>query len=212
MPTMCRELGFKVAHSGESQDEGAPGPPPISLTRRCWASAMNAMYDHIQMLAAYNRWANARLYDAVARMSDSDYRADLGAFFHSVHGTLNHILVADRIWIQRFTGQGDAPRALDTILYEDFAALRAAREAEDDRIAGYIETLDDAKLSGTFRYRTISKPADIEQPLMPALLHFFNHQTHHRGQIHALLTRTLGDAPSLDLIYFQRETGVGLTR
>ena len=168
---------------------------------------MNA---HFVMLARYNAWANRRLYDAAAKLSDADYRADRGAFFKSVHGTLNHLLVGDRIWMRRFTGQGEAPTRLDAILHEEFAELRAAREAEDARILDYVLGLNESDLAGRLRYRTISNPADIEQPLAPALAHFFNHQTHHRGQAHCLLTGLTGEAPSFDLILFQRETGIGL--
>jgi uncharacterized damage-inducible protein DinB len=162
------------------------------------------------MLAAYNAWANRRIYDVAATLPDADYRADRGAFFKSVHGTLNHLLVGDRIWMRRFTGEGEAPSRLDAILFEDFFELRRAREAEDARIAAYIGGLSEADLAGMLRYRTISNPRDIEQPLMPALMHFFNHQTHHRGQVHCLLTGLTGDAPSLDLLVYQRETGQGL--
>jgi uncharacterized damage-inducible protein DinB len=162
------------------------------------------------MMAAYNAWANRRLYDAAAGLPDADYRADRGAFFKSVHGTLNHILVADRIWMRRFTGAGEHPNRLDAILFEDLPGLRAAREAEDSRIARYVDGLTDADFAGRFRYRTITNPRDIEQPLQPALMHFFNHQTHHRGQAHCLLTGLTGTAPSLDLLVHQRETGMGL--
>ena len=162
------------------------------------------------MLAAYNSWANRRLYEAAATLSDADYRADRGAFFKSVHGTLNHLLVGDRIWMRRFTGEGEAPTKLDAILFGDFGELRLARETEDARIERYIGGLSEANLAGRFRYRTISNPRDIEQPLAPALMHFFNHQTHHRGQAHCLLTGLTGTAPSLDLLLYQRETGVGL--
>ena len=79
------------------------------------------------MLAGYNAWANERVYDAAEGLSDADYRADRGAFFKSVHGTLNHLLVADRIWMRRFTGEGDAPNRLDAILFERLDELRAAR-------------------------------------------------------------------------------------
>ncbi len=161
------------------------------------------------MFAGYNRWANERLYEAASKLSDSDYRADRGAFFKSMHGTLNHLLVGDRIWMRRFTGEGDAPAGLDAVLYEDFAGLRAARRIEDERIVRYANSLTDAGLKGRFRYRTIVKPVDMEQELAPALDHFFNHQTHHRGQAHALLTAITGTAPSFDLIVFQRETGIG---
>lgn len=160
------------------------------------------------MLAGYNAWANARLYEAARGLPDADYRANRGAFFKSVHGTLNHLLVADRIWMRRFTGAGDAPARLDAILFEDISELHAARKGEDARIVAYIAGLSDNDLAGLFRYRTITNPVDIEQPLSPALDHFFNHQTHHRGQVHSLLTQLTGNAPSLDLILFQRETGL----
>ena len=163
------------------------------------------------MFAGYNAWCNERLYDAAALVSDADYRADRGAFFKSLHGTLNHLLVGDRIWMQRFTGQGEVPKGLDAILFEDFAALRKARRAEDARLSRYIEALSDDDLKRTIRFRTFSNPADIEQVLSPALDHFFNHQTHHRGQAHALLSSVIGNdlTPSFDLIIYQRATGQG---
>ena len=159
---------------------------------------------HFLSLAKYNAWANRRLYDAAAALSDADYRRDRGAFFKSMHGTLNHLLVADRIWMRRFTGEGEAPDRLDAILFEELATLREAREAEDRRIAAYVEGLDEARLAGTIRYRRVSTPEEFEQPLAPALAHFFNHQTHHRGQAHGILTGLTGKAPELDLLYFQR--------
>ncbi len=169
------------------------------------------MKPHFAMMARYNAWCNERIYDAAAQLSDADYRADRGAFFKSVHGTLNHLLVADRIWMRRFTGEGEAPNRLDAILFERFDELRAARQAEDVRIVAYVDGLSEADLAGRFRYRTITNPADVEQPLAPALIHFFNHQTHHRGQVHCLLTGYALDAPSLDVITFQRQTGMGMT-
>jgi uncharacterized damage-inducible protein DinB len=161
------------------------------------------------MFAAYNRWANRRLYDAAAKLSDADYRVDRGAFFKSMHGTLNHLLVGDRIWMRRLTGEGTAPDRLDVILHEDLASLRPAREAEDERIIGFVGSLTEADLKATFQYRTITNPADIKQERAYALDHFFNHQTHHRGQAHCLLTGITGDAPSFDLLIFQRESGMG---
>jgi uncharacterized damage-inducible protein DinB len=164
------------------------------------------------MLAGYNNWANERLYDAAAILPDAEYRADRGAFFKSLHGTLNHLLVTDRFWMQRLSGTGDAPTRLDAILHEDFAGLRAARRAEDERIKQYVDRLTDHDLAGRFSYRTISNPRTIEQELAPALDHLFNHQTHHRGQAHCLLSAITGDAPTLDLLAFQRETGIGGAR
>ena len=168
------------------------------------------MKPHFAMMAGYNAWCNERIYDAAAQLSDADYRADRGAFFRSVHGTLNHLLVTDRIWLKRFSGQGEAPNRLDVILFENLPELRAAREREDERIVAYIESLSESDLAGRVRYRTITNPAEIEQPLAPALTHFFNHHTHHRGQLHCLMTGFGLEAPSLDLILFQRHTGIGL--
>jgi uncharacterized damage-inducible protein DinB len=168
------------------------------------------MKPHFMMLAGYNAWCNRRLYDAAARLPDADYHADRGAFFKSVHGTLNHLLATDRIWLRRFTGEGEAPNRLDAILFETLADLRRAREGEDARIVDYVEGLSAIDLVGRIRYQTISNPVTIEQPLASTLIHFFNHQTHHRGQAHCLLTGLGLDAPSFDLILFQRETGIGL--
>jgi uncharacterized damage-inducible protein DinB len=168
------------------------------------------MKSRYQMFSAYNAWCNERLYNAAATLSDADYRADRGAFFKSVHGTLNHLLVADRIWMRRFTGVGEMPPSLDAILYDDFDVLRAARRVQDTLITRYIAGLSEGDLLGTLRYRTVVRPQAIEQPLQPALDHFFNHQTHHRGQAHALLSSVIGNerTPSFDLIIFQRETGM----
>jgi uncharacterized damage-inducible protein DinB len=159
------------------------------------------------MFAGYNAWCNERLYAAAAKLPDADYFADRGVFFKSLHGTLNHLLLGDRIWMRRFTGEGEHPMNLDAILYDDFASLHAARRTEDERISRYIAGLTETDLAGTIRYRTLVQPTEIEQALAPALDHFFNHQTHHRGQAHALLTAFMGDAPSFDLIMYQRETG-----
>ena len=170
------------------------------------------MKPHFSMFAAYNRWANERLYEAAGKLADADYRANRGAFFGSLHGTLNHLLVADRVWLHRFTGEGPVETKLDAILFDDLARLAAARRDEDERIIAFVETLNEGALAATFTYRTIVNPKDITQPLAPALAHFFNHQTHHRGQAHCLVTEIAGNdaMPSLDLIAFQRETGVGL--
>ena len=169
------------------------------------------MKPHFAMMAGYNAWCNERIYDVAAQLSDADYRADRGAFFKSVHGTLNHLLVADRIWLKRFSGRGDAPNRLDAILFENLDDLWDARHREDERIIAYIDSLSEADLGGRIRYKTITNPVEIEQPLAPALIHFFNHQTHHRGQVHGLLTGFGLEAPSLDLILFQRKSGMGLT-
>lgn len=156
------------------------------------------------MLAAYNAWANARIYDAAAALSSEEWQRDTGAFFRSMMGTLNHILAADRIWLKRMTGKGDAPNTLDAIIHAEFDRLWAARQAEDRRLLDWVGGLSAADLGGRFTYLTVTDLRTVSQRLAPALSHVFNHQTHHRGQAHAILT-TLGK-PSvvLDLILFQR--------
>jgi len=163
-----------------------------------------SLKQHFMMFAAYNAWANARLYEAASGLTREQFSRDIGAFFKSMRGTLNHLLVADRIWMKRFTGEGDAPASLDTILYIDFAKLRVAREAEDRRIIDWIGAQSDKQLSGRFTYMTVTDMRTVSQRLAPALAHLFNHQTHHRGQAHTILTMLGQEAPSLDLIYFQR--------
>ncbi|MGF1660146.1 MAG: DinB family protein [Rubrimonas sp.] len=168
------------------------------------------MLRQMTMMAAYNSWANRRLLDACQALSDSDLRAGLGAFFGSLHGTLNHMLVADRLWLARLRGDPPPDLALDAVLYERFADLRAAREAEDQRLGAHVSAMTPEALEAQITYRTVSKPATITQPVWAALAHMFNHATHHRGQCHAMLTRVATQAPALDLIFFQRETGLGL--
>jgi uncharacterized damage-inducible protein DinB len=167
------------------------------------------MKDHYATFARYNAWANRRLYDAAGALPDAAYREDRGAFFKSMHGTLNHLLVTDRVWMQRFTGEGEAPNRLDAILFEAFADLRQAREAEDARIVHYVDGLDDALLAGVIRYRRVSTPEPQVQALAPALAHLFNHQTHHRGQAHMILTGLTGRGPELDLLFYQRLVAAG---
>ncbi|MDP9591862.1 UNVERIFIED_ORG: putative damage-inducible protein DinB [Shinella zoogloeoides] len=165
------------------------------------------MHDHYRMFCAYNSWANARLYDAVAKLDDADFRRDLGAFFRSLHGTLNHLLAADRIWLKRFTGEGDAPTSLAAILYEDFEGLHAARQREDERLSAFIDSLSEAQIAADVTYSPLSNPGEITHPLGLALTHVFNHQTHHRGQCHAMLTALGGPSVPLDLTYFVRSEG-----
>jgi uncharacterized damage-inducible protein DinB len=162
------------------------------------------MKAHFVEFAAYNRWANARVYEAAFALADADYRRNVGAFFKSLHGTLNHLLATDRIWLGRLTGEGEAPDRLDAILFEDRRALALARADEDDRIVRYIGGLDAAALEGVVAYKN-SKGNAFEQKLDRILSHLFNHQTHHRGQAHTILSIVTGkEPPSLDLLALQR--------
>ena len=162
------------------------------------------MQQHFRMFAAYNQWANARVYEAAADLAEDELNRDTGAFFGSLIGTLNHVLVADRVWLRRFTGEGSAPAQLDAILHPDLIGLAGARVAEDQRIIDWIGSLSKEALAGRFTYLTVTDMRTVSQRLAPALAHFFNHQTHHRGQAHATLTALGRPSISLDLIYFQR--------
>ena len=159
---------------------------------------MTALTAHFQRMAAYNARANAILYEACGRLSDDDLKRRRQAFFSSIHGTLNHILLGDTIWMTRFEG-GKAPSTnLDAILHDDFAALAAARRAMDARIEALMGALGEAAFAGPIAYvnndgKSCSDPATV------LFAHFFNHQTHHRGQVHNMLSQTAVAPPSLDL-------------
>ncbi|MEH2496199.1 putative damage-inducible protein DinB [Bradyrhizobium sp. AZCC 1678] len=162
------------------------------------------MKGHFQQLAAYNRWANARLYAAALGLSEEAYRRPTGVFFDSLHGTLNHLLLTDRIWLKRLTGQGEHPNQLNAILYDNRADLTKARLAEDARLISVVEQYNNAQLAAKVAYRTTSGSPQ-EQILADILSHLFNHQTHHRGHCHACLSIVTGtEPPSLDLLMFQR--------
>jgi uncharacterized damage-inducible protein DinB len=160
--------------------------------------------ENFRQLAAYNHWANLRLYDAALQLPEQSYRRPVGVFFGSLHGTLNHLLLTDRIWLRRLTGDGDHPANLDAILYDDRDALLRARIAEDARLQRVVDGYADGDLVQPIAYRTTSGK-DYSQLLQDILLHLFNHQTHHRGQAHACCSILTGtEPPSLDLLQFQR--------
>jgi len=167
------------------------------------------MQRHWLMMATYNRWANRRLYAAAAALDEERYRRDVGVYFKSVHGTLNHLLATDRIWMHRLQGTGELPQSLSVILFEDLESLRIARTLEDERIAGFVASLDEATLDCVWEYRTLNGTPQ-RQPVREILAHLFNHQTHHRGHAHAALTRLgVAEPPALDLLIMQREAAAG---
>ena len=140
------------------------------------------------------------------KLDEQDYRADRGLFFGSVHGTLNHLLVGDRLWFHRITGEATAPlpASLDDVIEDDREALLRARANEDARIMSFATALGADRLAGDLDYTNVAGER-FRQPLALILAHVFNHQTHHRGQIHAALTGFGAEAPALDLIYYLRE-------
>lgn len=162
---------------------------------------------HARTMARYNRWMNRNLYDCAARLTDAQRKEDVGAFFKSLHGTLNHLLLGDSVWMGRFTGPLYVPKtgSLGEELHSDFAELRGAREAMDARIVAWTDALTDDELASELRYTSIANPAPRSIPMWLAVTHFFNHQTHHRGQVTTLLMQRGIDPGVTDLIWMPRD-------
>ena len=154
-----------------------------------------------QMMAAYNAEMNRRLLAAAARLSDAARREPRGAFFGSLHGTLSHLLWGDMQWMSRFDGGPKPSAALkdSPAMEPDFAALAAARTAMDARIAAWAEGITPEWLAGDLTWYSGAAGREMSRPLGMLVTHFFNHQTHHRGQAHALLTAAGEDTGDTDL-------------
>lgn len=159
---------------------------------------MSSSKNHFALLSQYNLSANQRLYENCSRLSDAERKTDRGAFFRSIHGTLNHIMVGDRIWMARFRGQTASSTGLDEILYEDFNELWDRRRALDQQIIRFLDGLDAEWLDSTIAY-TNNEGRRFEDPVRLLLPHMFNHQTHHRGQVHDMICRTDLEPPVLDM-------------
>lgn len=146
---------------------------------------------HAQTMARYNRWQNRSLYREAGKLSDDDRKSPRGAFFGSVHATLSHLLFGDQVWMHRF-GHPDKPRAKsipDSVhAYPDWAELTAARAAFDEVIIAWADGLDPAWLAGALTWTPPALGTPLTKPRWLLVTHLFNHQTHHRGQVHCLLT------------------------
>lgn len=154
-----------------------------------------------QTMVRYNAWMNGQLYECCSRLSDGERKEDVGAFFKSIHGTLNHLLLGDRVWLGRFTGQPFAVNSLAEELYADFSELRTQRAATDQAISTWVSSLTEEDLNGTLTYTSIVNPSRRQCPLWFAVTHFFNHQTHHRGQLTTLLFQRGIDPGITDLLW-----------
>ena len=152
----------------------------------------------LRHMADYNQRANAVLYDACAGLDFDALTACRPAFFGSIFATLNHILVGDRIWCARFEGTDVPSTGLDAILEPDLPSLRSAREAQDTRIVELMAAMSPDRLGGTIAYVNNAGNRH-EDPVWLLALHLFNHQTHHRGQVHDMLMQTDVAPPSLDM-------------
>ncbi|HTI87801.1 MAG TPA: DinB family protein [Alphaproteobacteria bacterium] len=159
---------------------------------------------YFKTFARYNRWANERLYAACAKLAPDEYAKPRASFFGSIKGTLNHIMVGDRAWLDRLEGATVSVKTYDEILYDDLPSLTRARAAEDARIIRLIDDLGPDELGCTLYYTTMAGDR-AETPTSLVLAHIFNHQTHHRGQAHDQLSQTSVPPPPLDLAIFLRE-------
>jgi uncharacterized damage-inducible protein DinB len=156
---------------------------------------------YVRTMAEYNAEMNRRLYVAAARLSDAERRASRGAFWGSIHGTLNHLLWGDQQWMSRFD---DWPKPTTPIkqsaqMIADFAELRAARQQADTDISNWAANVDEAWLGADLTWFSGAAGREIRAPLRLLVTHFFNHQTHHRGQAHAMLTATGQETGDTDL-------------
>ncbi|WP_169543229.1 DinB family protein [Sneathiella aquimaris] len=162
------------------------------------------MIGHYRDLSGYNTWANQRLFNAIQALSDAQQNMDVGGFFGSLNGTLNHILVGDLLWLERLEGKGEKPASLDAVLHGRLDDLWRHRRNVDHRLEHYCSVLTDDKLNSFLDYKT-SAGIPCHDNVAKILTHIFNHQTHHRGQCHHMLGQLDIAPPPLDIIYYFRE-------
>ena len=172
----------------------------------------SAFLDNYRFMSRYNRWINARLYDACSTLSDEERKQERGAFFGSIHHTLTHIVLADKMWLHRFSCQETLFAALtpgllalpegsdySSDLHPDWLDLRQTRDVLDGLIEKWLAAMAPDFLVTTMRY-TNTKGVQRAHPAWQAMTHFFNHQTHHRGQVTTLLMQAGVDLGVTDLV------------
>ncbi len=157
--------------------------------------------DFLKTMAAYNAWQNREIYAAAGTLSDEDRKLDRGAFFKSIHGTLVHLYWGDKIWMSRFSDVTPPRMGLKESLQEitNWDELKTARVELDDIITTWVRGLDESAIVGDMSWYSSSADRDITKPKWLLLTHFFNHQTHHRGQVHTMLTSAGAKTADTDL-------------
>lgn len=158
---------------------------------------------YAELMARYNQWMNQAIYQAACELSEQDRKADCGLFFKSIHGTLNHLFLCDRMWLDRFTGQIPSAdlKTLDQELYSEFAALKTARDALDKEIIDWAASILSDVLPERLVYNSLATGAEKNVDFTQTIIHFFNHQTHHRGQITTALNQAGVDVGVTDLLF-----------
>ena len=147
---------------------------------------------YVQVMARYNRWQNQALYAAAGKLTDEQRKEPRGAFFQSIHATLNHLLWADRTWMHRLAGwpRPDPKSIAESVsYYPDWATLKQERQATDERLVGWADDLTRSDLEGELTWYSGAAGRDVTRLKSVLVAHLFNHQTHHRGQVHCLLTQ-----------------------
>lgn len=148
--------------------------------------------DYVRTMAAYNAWRNSSVVGEVDQLSDGQRRADQGAFFGSIFETLNHVLWADEMWLHRLTGR-EAPAGktvAESLRHtDDWEGFKGRRDQIDQDIIAWADNLTADDFSGDLKWFSGGVQRHLEQPRWVLIVHFFNHQTHHRGQVHCLLTQ-----------------------
>jgi uncharacterized damage-inducible protein DinB len=150
--------------------------------------------DYAVAMAAYNKWMNDKVYQLAAGLSDQERKRNLGAFFKSIHGTLNHVLVSDQSWMQHFGGQAVPTTGPDQELFADFGELASARRKMDEQIAAWASALDESFGREAVRFFSVAHKKEHVIPGWAAAVHLFNHQTFYRGEAMTLLIQ-LGKDP-----------------
>jgi uncharacterized damage-inducible protein DinB len=156
---------------------------------------------YVQRMARYNRWQNENLYGVADRLSEDERRRERAAFFGSIHKTLSHLLWGDRIWMSRFTDVERPPGGIpeSVSLYPEWESLRRERQAFDAMIIDWADGLDQAWLDGDLTWYSGGAKRELTKPKWLLVTHMFNHQTHHRGQVHCMLTQAGGKPHDTDL-------------
>ena len=162
---------------------------------------------YVQTMARYNRWQNDSLYSAADTLTDQERRRDRGVFFKSIHGTLNHLLWADSMWMSRFSDVAAPPGTVadSAAGVTDWDALKRRRVDLDQTIIDWAARLDPSALTGDLAFQSRARDIEIVNPRWLAIVHMVNHQTHHRGQIHAMLTAAGATPLDTDLILMKSE-------
>ena len=169
---------------------------PVYVPEASYNEGTMNIRDYAVAMAAYNKWMNEKVYRVAAGISDHERKRNLGAFFKSIHGTLNHILLGDQSWMQRFGGHAVTMTGPDQELFADFGELSAARRKMDDTITAWAAELEEAFAVAPLRFYSVTYKKEHVIPGWAAVVHLFNHQTHHRGQVMTLLTQ-LGKDPGV---------------